>query len=246
MDYLIDVSNHYFPDVKLTHDDVIATWAGVRPLISEDEGGSESNVSREHDIRIDPDGLITIAGGKLTTYRRMAAELVDKALDLLRIMGRVPTELHASHTEIEALPGAVGWPEDDDHAAVARQIEAAGKGAVDAQTARLLGDTYGMRGLDVVELAAGEPALALPLVDGRPEIAAQVVFAVERELAATVGDVLIRRTQLFFRDHDQGLGAVERVADLMGERLGWDADRRQAEVQAYQEEVAWSRRWRTD
>ena len=170
----------------------------------------------------------------------------DKALDLHQITGRVPADLHAAHTAREALPGAVGWPEDDVLAAVARQSESASMGVVVAKTARLLGDTYGMRGLDVAVLAVSDPALAVPLVEGRPEIAAQVVFAVERELAATVGDVLIRRTQLFFRDHDQGLGAVQQVADLMGERLGWDADRRKAEMEAYREEVAWSRRWLTD
>jgi glycerol-3-phosphate dehydrogenase len=245
VEYLLNVTNHYFPSVKLTIDDVIATWAGVRPLIGEDEGGSESNVSREHDIRVDSDGLITVAGGKLTTYRRMGAEVVDKALDLLRMTGRVPAELHPAHTDREPLPGAVGWPENDDHDAVARQVEAAGQGAIDARTARLLGDTYGMRGLDVAELAASDAALAEPLIEGRPEIAAQVVYAAERELAATVADVLIRRTQIFFRDWEQGVGVADKVAALMADRLGWDEARVQSEVEAYRTLVEWSRHWRT-
>jgi glycerol-3-phosphate dehydrogenase len=244
--YLIEASNHYFPAAKLTTADVIATWAGVRPLISQEGAADESNVSREHEIRVDADGLITIAGGKLTTYRRMAGELVDKALDMMRMMGLAPSDLREAHTAIEPLPGAVGWPEDDDHAAVASQIEVAAKGAIDGTTARLLGDTYGMRGFDLAEMAAKDATLAARLTPTRPEIAAQVVFAVERELALTVSDVLIRRTQLFFKDVEQGLGVVERVAELMGERLNWDAERREHEIQAYQRAVEGSRRWRTD
>jgi len=244
VDYLLDATNHYFPDTHLVRDDVISTWAGVRPLISAEGAGDESSVSREHEIFVDPDGLITIAGGKLTTYRRMGGEVVDRSLDLLRLMGKAPDVLRPSQTEQEALPGAVGWPEDDDHAAVAVKVKAAGGGSLSDETAALLANTYGMRGLDVAELAAADQALAVRLTPERPEIMAQVVYAVKRELAQTARDVLIRRTQMFFRDRDQGLGAVERVAELMASLLGWTADRTTSEVLAYQEEVSRSRRWR--
>ena len=83
-------------------------------------------------------------------------------------------------------------------------------------------------------------------MEGRPEILAQIDFAVTHELAATVRDTLIRRTQLFFRDHDQGLGCAEAVSERMGELLGWDDGRQVEEVLAYQREVALSRRWRED
>ena len=242
--YLLDASNHYFPDAHLVRDDVISTWAGVRPLISEEGSGDESSVSREHEIFVDPDGLITIAGGKLTTYRRMGAEVVDRALDLLRLMNKAPANLRPSNTEKDPLPGAVGWPEDDDHSKVARQVREAGKGHVDEETARLLADVYGMRGLDVAALAAADQGLAVRLAPDRPEILAQVQYAVEKELAQTVRDVLIRRTQMFFKDLDQGLGAVERVAEHMAGMFGWDSDRRASEELAYAEEVARSRRWR--
>ena len=111
-------------------------------------------------------------------------------------------------------------------------------------TARLLGNTYGMRGVDIAELAARDPALAAPLIEGRPEIMAQVDFAVNEELAATVRDVMIRRTQLFFRDFEQGLPAVDAVADRMAELLAWTDQQKQTEIAAYKEEVARSRRWR--
>ncbi len=245
VDYLVEATGFYFPDNAITRDDVISTWAGVRPLISEEDAASESSVSREHLIRLDSDGLITIAGGKLTTYRRMGAEVVDKAVDLLRMLGH-PMDLRPADTGVEPLPGAVGWPPDDDHEAVARQVQEAGAGAVDMETARHLANTLGMRGLDVAELAAADPALAARLVAGRPEILAQVAHAVERELAATLSDFLLRRSQLFYRDLNQGLGAVDMVAGLMAERLGWDPARVRREVDAYQAEVARSRQWQDD
>lgn len=244
VNYLLDATNHYFPDTHLVRDDVISTWAGVRPLISAEGAGDESSVSREHEIFVDPDGLITIAGGKLTTYRRMGGEVVDRSLDLLRLMGKAPDVLRPSQTAHEALPGAVGWPEDDDHAAVAVKVQAAGAGRLSSKTSALLANTYGMRGVDVAELAAADQALAVKLTPERPEIMAQVAYAVKCELAQTARDVLIRRTQMFFRDRDQGLGAVERVAELMATLLGWTADRTTSEVLAYQEEVSRSRRWR--
>jgi glycerol-3-phosphate dehydrogenase len=243
--YLLAAANIYFPTAKLVEDDVIATWAGVRPLISEeDNGANESSVSREHVIRVDEDGLITIAGGKLTTYRRMAAEVVDRAVELLQLTGSLDRRLRESQTATEPLPGAVGWPENDDHAAVAAQIRERGGQGMSEETARLLGDTYGMRGLDIAESAARDPELAVPLVEGRPEIMAQIDFAVNVELAATVRDVMIRRTQLFFRDFDQGLSATDGIADRMAALLGWSEEQKITEILAYQKEVARSRRWR--
>lgn len=247
VDYLIDAAASYFPDHPLTHDDVIATWAGLRPLIRPVQGGvSESSVSREHQIVIGQDGLITIAGGKLTTYRRMAAEVVDTVAKMLRLQDRLPADLCPANTEHEPLPGAVGWPEDDDHDLVAGRVLEAGEGAISQETARNLANTYGMRGIDVARLAAADPKLAELLIPGRPEILAQVDHAVRKEMAASVSDVLMRRTQIYYRDRDQGLGAVEKVAARMAELLAWTGERQEGEMEAYRAEVALSRRWRTD
>ena len=242
--YLLDAANHYFPSAHLTEEDVISTWAGIRPLISGEDGDDASSVSREHSITLGEDGLITIAGGKLTTYRRMAAEVVDRAVDLLRLAGVVDGKLRPAQTNTEPLPGAVGWPEDDNHEAVVEQIRKRGGQALSEASARCLASTYGMRGLDVAALVVENPALAAPLAEGRPEILAQVDYSVRHELAATLRDVLIRRTQIFFRDYDQGLVACEGAAARMRELLGWDEARETMEVLAYQEEVARSRRWR--
>ncbi len=137
----------------------------------------------------------------------------------------------------------MGWPSDDDHLKVAAQVSEAANGALGEATCELLANTYGMRGIDLARSVVANPELARPLVPGRPEILAQVDWAVHRELASTVEDVLHRRTQLFFRDEDQGLGASEAVADRLAQLLGWTSEERAASLADYAEDVARSRRW---
>ncbi|UJR80284.1 glycerol-3-phosphate dehydrogenase [Sandaracinus amylolyticus] len=245
VDYLIAASNAYFPEHPLTRTDVIATWAGLRPLIDEGAGANESQVSREHKIVIGQEGLITIAGGKLTTYRRMSIEVVDTAVRYLQLAnGLAGRDIEPSRTEKAPLPGAEGWPDDDDATQVVAQVEQAGNGTISNAVATALTDQYGTRAIAIAALCAARPALASPLVPGRPEILAQIEHAVREEMAATVCDALVRRTQLFFRDFDQGLGCAERVASHMGTLLGWDDATRQRELQRYRDEVELSRHWR--
>jgi len=249
VDYLIDASNSYFPDHGLSRDDVISTWAGIRPLMApsteDGESLSESSVSREHAIVVGQDGLITIAGGKLTTYRRMSAEVVETAVRLLE-MTDGPMELEVPRTDKDPLPGARGWPADDDHAKVAEEASKAGHPYVPDDVAAYLADTYGMRAVEIARSIQEDHDAAERLIEGRPEVLACVDWAVERELAATVCDVMVRRTQLFYRDVDQGLGAVPAVAARMAEKLGWDAKRRDAEIARYEAVVAQSRAWRDE
>ena len=191
-------------------------------------------------------GMVSVAGGKLTTFRKMSKEVVDRAVALMRLTSGArsgPTpEYREAHTARKPLPGAKGWPEDDDIERVVKAIREAGP--VDDATARLFAATYGMRGVDVAARIRADPALGVPLIEGRPERLVQVDFAVEHELAKTVRDVMIRRTQLYYRDHDQGLGATDLVAERMATLCSWDAARRTQEVLAWQEEVARSRAWR--
>ena len=238
--YLLGAANHYFPAHPLTGADVISTWAGLRPLMSGE--GTASSVSREHDIVVDADGLITIAGGKLTTFRKMAKEVVDRAVAMLRLTGALSHDVGDAHTARHPLPGAVGWPEDDDHGRVEARIRETGP--ADEATARLFATTYGTRGTDLAARMAQDQTAAEPLVEGRPERMVQVDWAVEKELARAVSDVMIRRTQLYFRDLDQGLGAAPKVATRMAKLLGWSEERREREIAEYQAEVARSRAWR--
>jgi len=247
VDYLIAAANHFFPTTPIAREDVISTWAGLRPLIApEPEMGemAESQVSREHQIVIGEDGLITIAGGKLTTYRKMAKECVDVAVNLLKLTEKLPDDIHSGQTFKFPLPGAVGWPEDDDHERVAEELTTACKCDLSVQLSRHLIDTYGMRALELAKLCAVTPSLLDPIVPGRVEIMAQVDFGVQEELAASVSDVMIRRTQIFFRDLDQGLGSVEKVATRMAHLIGWSDEEKQKSVADYEAQVALSRRWK--
>ncbi len=249
VDYLISAANHYFPNNLIHRADVISTWAGLRPLIApEPDVGemAESQVSREHQIHIGEDGLITIAGGKLTTYRKMAKECVDTAVQILKLTEALPEDIHSGQTFKFPLPGAVGWPADDDHDKVAEQLAEACECDL-SHTVRLhLVDTYGMRAFEVAKLCAESPVLLESIVPGRVEIMAQVAFAVREEMAASVSDVMIRRTQIFFRDRQQGLGSVDKVANRMAELIGWSEEEKQRSIDAYKAEVALSQRWREE
>ncbi len=249
VDYLIAAPNHYFPTTQITRRDVVSTWAGLRPLIApQPEVGEmdESQVSREHQIVIGEDGLITIAGGKLTTYRKMAHECVDVAVNLLKLSDKLPSDIHSGQTFKFPLPGAVGWPEDDDHGKVAAELAETCDCDLSEAVGRHLVDTYGMRAFELAKLCAGDPSLTEPIVPGRVEIMAQVNFGVNEELAATVSDIMIRRTQIFFRDFEQGLGSVEKVATRMAHLIGWSDDEKQKSVDDYKAAVALSQRWKQE
>jgi glycerol-3-phosphate dehydrogenase len=249
VDYLIAAPNHSFPTSQITRGDVVSTWAGLRPLIApEPEVGemAESQVSREHQIVIGEDGLITIAGGKLTTYRKMAQECVDVAVNLLTLSGKLPEDLQSGETTKVPLPGGVGWPEDDDHAKVAVELAEVCDCDISAAVARHLVDTYGMRAWELAKMCAADPSLTEPIVPGRIEIMAQVDFGVKEELAASVSDIMTRRTQIFFRDFEQGLGSVEKVATRMAHLIGWSDEEKQKSVDEYKVDVARSQRWKQE
>ena len=247
VDYLIAAANYYFPNNQIARGDVISTWAGLRPLIQPeaDVGDmAESQVSREHQIHIGEDGLITIAGGKLTTYRKMAKECVDTALQILKLTGQLPEDIRSGQTFKFPLPGAVGWPADDDHDKVAEQITEVCECDLSHTIRRHLVDTYGMRSIELAKLCADDPTRLEPIIPGRIEIMAQVDFGVHEELAASVSDIMIRRTQIFFRDRQQGLGSVEKVANRMAELIGWSDEERQRSIDEYRAEVALSQKWK--
>jgi glycerol-3-phosphate dehydrogenase len=248
IDYLLEVSNHHFKEHQLTYDDVISTWAGLRPLVKplgNEADMDESSVSREHQIIVGNDGLITIAGGKLTTYRKMSKEVVDTAVKLLRLSNQLPGHpLYDANTDREPLPGAQGWPADDDHERVAEQVKEVGGEHLPMESARLLANTYGMRGMDVARLVREDATLAERIDPDRPEIMAQVDFGVHEEFAATVVDVMERRTQLYYRSQDQGYASCEKVGRRMQQLLGWDDARTEDLINAYRARVDFAREWR--
>jgi len=227
--YLLRSANAVFPDAHLAPADVLAAWAGLRPLLRDGAEGATAAVPREHRIAESPGGLLTIAGGKLTTYRSMAAELVDVVAAKLHAMDgrRVPDR---ARTAEEPLPGG-------DVADLDLLVRELMKERVPEVAARHLVDTYGSEAMAVANLATRDPTLAEPLAAGFPILRAEVVYQARRELALSVSDVMVRRTHLFHRHPAQGTEVTPVVASLLAQELGWDAAREAASLSAYLAEV---------
>ncbi len=215
-----------FPAAGLRVEDVLATWAGLRPLIAE-PGKSTRDTSREDEVWSGPPGLVTIAGGKLTTYRRMAGRVVDA---LRHELGPPPLDL--DRTEDVALPGAPGGDTATFIADRARKLRAAG---VAEGTVARLSWLYGKQLDRLFALGASDPAWLEPLGPGVPALRAEAKLAVETEMASTLADFMDRRAALLLFSPDFGLAGAAEAAAIMGGLLGWDERRRARELAAYQQ-----------
>ncbi len=215
--YLLRSVQPYLPTINETN--ILFATTGVRALVM--EGGRPSAVSRLHRIvdgaHAGAPGLLSIVGGKLTGYRAIAEEAVDRICRTLRVSARCTTAEAALPGAL--VPAAETWP-----------------AAIEPDSRRHLHDLYGSRAFDVARLTAVNAALAERLEPQGPAIAAQVLFAVRHEQAVRLADVMFRRTALGFGG-DQGRHAVARVAALMAAELGWTEARRQAELHDYDRTV---------
>lgn len=213
VEYLLDAARRTFAVPPLGVDDVLTAWAGLRPLIGE-PGKKPSEISRRDEIMEDAaTGLVTIAGGKLTTYRRMAERIVDL---VCRRLGRTRS---ACRTGDEPLPGGEGSPPEP---AALRRLLPELDDAAAARLARLYGTQAEAVAARAAALAPGGP---LP-----PLLRAEIEHAIDHEMALTLEDLVERRTRLLLFDAAQGLPHLDAMAALAAERLEWDADRTAAEV----------------
>ena len=238
VEYILAAANRVLAQ-PLRRSDVIAVYAGLRPLVTaEQSNGSKGSkgskgsrpttkLSREHVVDVPVPGLASIAGGKLTTYRLMARDVVDAAV---ADFGR---EIPASVTDQVPLLGADG---------LAAVRAGAGRLAEDYQVSRAavehLLDRYGTLAGEVLDLIRADPGLAQPLAEGHPYLRAEVAYAVTHEDALHVEDVLVRRMRLFIESADSGTGVAAEVSTIMGRLLGWNRRKRAAEARRYLELVA--------
>jgi glycerol-3-phosphate dehydrogenase len=165
---------------------------------------------------------------------------MDRAARLLAIQG---IAVSASRTGSRRFPGAPATSLEESLLSIVR-IAASSDPPIDAGTADHLARRYGSRAEEVLELAAGDFALARPLCAGLPDIEAEIVFGARREDARSLSDVLARRTHLFWQAPRQGEEALDRAASLVREELGWSEQRRESEIDAYRREITLSRRFR--
>jgi glycerol-3-phosphate dehydrogenase len=220
--YLLGEVNRLVPGAKLLESDILYTYSGVRPLPFVPDK-SEWNVSRSHVIKDhapDHGGLLSIIGGKLTTYRSLAEETVDI---VFRQLGLKPRRCN---TTTLLFPGA----HVQDWAAFRNDL-AETSGLPQTTVDRLVG-IYGSRATDIVALGREKPELLEPLGSGVDTLGAELVFTSANEFARTLTDVLLRRTMVG-HTAGSGTGVAERAADILAPRAGWDRERRDQEVADY-------------
>jgi glycerol-3-phosphate dehydrogenase len=230
VDYILGAANAVSTR-RLTRGDITGIWSGLRPLLAPEQKGATSertaDLSRRHTVRASDGGLVTVTGGKLTTYRKMAEDTVDTAVTVLGRKGlRCRTRnlrLHGApagkRSEPEAGGAGVNLRTDPDHPAMTR--------------ATILAGRYGTEAPAVLAMAEGRPELLEPMVTGLPYLAVEALWAVRREMAGSISDVLDRRTQSSYRDARAAAAAAPAVAALIGPGLGWDDDRCRTEAAAY-------------
>jgi glycerol-3-phosphate dehydrogenase len=228
VDYILAAANRVLAR-PLTRSDVIGVYAGLRPLVAAAADTPTTKLSREHVVDVPLPGLASIAGGKFTTYRLMARDVVDAAV---RDFARPVPE---SVTGDLPLLGADGLPAV--RAAARRLGEDFG---VPVTAVEHLLTRYGSLVSEVLEMIRQDKSLARPLVDGYPYLRAEVGYAVTHEGALHVEDVLARRVRLLIESPDAGTSAAPEVAAIMGGLLGWGRRRRALEIRRYLEFAATS------
>ena len=223
--YLLEAANAFF-GLDLGRDDLTGAYAGVRPLISTGDPRKSVDISRKAELYETSSGMLTITGGKLTTWRRMAKQVVDRMVER---EGRVapcrtddiPLGMAAAEHELEPPEGLV---ESD----------------LPAGYRELLGFRYGHFARNVLRLAAERPELAAPIVDGQPDLLAEAVIAARFEQARSVADVLLRRTRLGLLAAPQlrTADSVRPVAAALGAELGWIDERVAKEAERWVADAA--------
>ncbi|KAJ2081258.1 mitochondrial glycerol-3-phosphate dehydrogenase [Coemansia sp. RSA 988] len=216
---LAEIRRFLSPDVKIRRGDVLSAWSGIRPLVRDPKAKNTKDLVRNHMINTSDSGLITIAGGKWTTYREMAKETIDKAIS---VFGLHP--VRDCQTENVRLIGSHAWSDT-------MFIKLVQNFGVDLEVARHLSHNYGDRAWAVCALAdhCGSPTL-----DGRihplyPFVDAEVRYAVQYEYALSVVDVIARRLRLAFLDAQAARESLPRVIDIMATELNWSDARKKSE-----------------
>lgn len=240
VDYLLGAVNHALT-VPLTDDDIVGTWAGLRPLVRDAGSERTADLSRRHRVQRSASGVVTITGGKLTTYREMAADTIDAVLEQVLLPARTPgtgrppalerVQRH-SRTRRLRLRGAEGYEELRDGPAPP---------PLDRAAVVHLADRYGGEARVLLAMVEHDPALAEPLVPGLPYLRAEALYAARYEMARSVDDVLSRRTRARLLARDASAAVAGDVAALIGGELGWDRDERAAQAERYRRLVAHER-----
>jgi glycerol-3-phosphate dehydrogenase len=218
--YILRHLNRYLAG-PVTHDQIVSATAGVRPLVSSGDSRDTKKLARDHEVEIDrQSGLISILGGKWTTYRAMAEDTVDAAARYLGLPAA------CCCTQDYSLLGSDGYSSDYWQALVKEH-------GLPEATARHLAEKYGARAREVMELIKRDATLGAPLVKGLAPLRAQVAFSARNEMAITIEDVLARRLGLEAYGWRDALRAAPSVAALLAGELGWSSAQQHGALDAY-------------
>ncbi|NCO51740.1 MAG: FAD-dependent oxidoreductase [Deltaproteobacteria bacterium] len=223
IDYLLKHIGRYF-NLQVSRQDIQAVWSGLRPLVRDPAASDTAQLARDHVIEISASGLLTIAGGKWTTYRKMAEDTVNEAL---KQFGLSPPH-KTCQTEQLPLIGGKDYRETI-------QPELQKNFAFSAEIAAYLQRTYGDQAFEVAKLATADGGKLL--CQGHPILEAEVVYAVRHEMAERVIDLLARRTPLALVDQAASRAVIGRVAELMAKELEWDEKRIEIEMALAEERL---------
>jgi len=216
--YVLDAIN-VFVNRPLTHGDVTATWAGLRPLVKNEGSVRTADLSRRHNVLVSDSGLVTIQGGKLTTYRKMAEDTIDVAAK------RLGRRVRRASTAKLRLRGADGFE---------RLHQADGdRFGFDHATFEHLLRRYGSDVRTIAAMVEADPTLGKPLLPHLPYLRAEAVYAARYEMAHTLEDVLSRRTRSLLLERDATDEAAEEVAALVAGELGWDEAEQARQVASF-------------
>jgi glycerol-3-phosphate dehydrogenase len=229
VEYLLRALNGSITET-VTTDDILGTWAGLRPLVADPEAsGRTADLSRRHKVRRSASGVVTITGGKLTTYREMAADTIDEVLSEVLNSDRITRFRRRSKTKHIKIHGAHGYEE---------LIESADTiSTLGGDQVRRLADRYGSDATTVLAIAESDPSMAELLVPGLPYLRAEAIFAVRYEMATTVDDILSRRTRARLETRDASADAAAAVAALLAPELGWDDAEQARQVADYRARI---------
>lgn len=220
--YLLAAANSFFPAAALAPSDVVTAWAGIRPLVPT-AGDSPGAASREHAVTTSPHGLVSITGGKLTTYRVMAADVLNI------VFARLSRPRRPKMRRPPVLPGGDFISLD---ALMAEATSATNDGAIAGHLATAHGTRW-TRVWDEIQKLGGN----IIVVEGLPYTIGELRYAARNEMACTLGDLLIRRTRIAFETRDHGLAAAEKAAAALSPLFGWDDAARRDAMQAYELEA---------
>jgi glycerol-3-phosphate dehydrogenase len=212
IDYVLETIGDAF-DIEVKREQIISTYAGLRPLVSEGSG-TPSDLSRKHKIFESSSGLITIAGGKLTSYRKMAADIVDL------VARRVPGTGPCITAQVPLFAGD------------ALQEDLL-RSNLDPEVAAHLNERYGADAVKVLETVKADPRLSEKIIKRLPYIKAEIIYALRYEMAMTLEDMLARRTRIILQDRTNGLCCAEEVSHIMASELRWSEPERARQLDSY-------------